>query len=1282
MREHLTGKRRPLPGHTGLVFRRGPRLLCGMALAVMLFLASSGQALAQRGVTVSFLPDSAASFSIEEVASPAKAGEYQIYVPSFMAFSRMPADFNGAVWLRMVLGPSFEKPVGALRVNFGSGLPGVTKLYIPAPAGGFTVMESAPHTAVFTLPENAPFPDALYARFDGTPGLWFRPVLETAPESALGPAPYLILCGVFGAAMLLLLIQYLRKAEEWRLWAAITAGCGLVAAIMPPMPAAGAAFTPLMATTMLMPGLILVFFAHTARHLFDAPRTMPGYDKFLAFFYLVGGAIALWPLVPGNLWVARYLPLAYVALALLLPVAMVAMTRPLKGGMGFFCATLLPVVGVAASAWELTSPGSPLLGGLGGLCGLALGTLALGLAGPVKAVEDKGTEEDVFASLDTAWPDERTEPAPECGENTALPVAETNDTLPLSPWESTAETAGPEENPAAEEVSPAPVDDEYPELGLTEESSAPDPQLEHTPQLAGHPEALAEPERVTDPAPVIPESFAAEAATPAPAVPDTDKQDEPLPVPDAFLHPLSPEPVAEEPPAAIVPAEEAALPVEPTPITLLNEEGPEDGENEGYPQAQPFVPAPPALPMQEYAPRIFDLHLLIKEAYDAAAALGENKNIGMSWFIAPQTGRLFEGQADLLESALRLLLRDMVEAVDRGNVRLNVRRLPDSKDAGHLVFTVVEWDARETYHARNMAGLAEAWALAEKTGGIFSVEHSPTSGATVIFSSVFTPMDKPRVIESVEPPALAVPEAALFAEPEEPRAAQAPAVQLFADHPDIAAPEDLEVTAVPVPSGLDADGLAGEAEAERDPARIIIADTAASSRARTAAAFKDSPYSVLECTSPPAAYTLYTRHPAALVLMNADMPEVDITAAIRDIHANDEIYGRSPAPVAALAGYEAQANRMMQAGCARAPLKPLDRETLLTLAAELAPLPGAEPAAAPLPAPGVRETPQPVAAPPREEARKPEPSPETVLHKALADIPPLEPQKSEEKPAPEPVLPERSGIFASVLPDDAPTDAPRNAPEPGAKRPDAPGLGLLDMIITDDENDERATEETAKEPAQAAAKQPQPEPRPDRERRAPVVKATAGKSTKVVVKPRVSVTTAKTEPQPVRPAPVEPPVQEPKPEPAQAISQVPAPLVHEGAAERDAVTATVSVPAEAPSAEVTPPAYVSLPGEDDKVLHHMLTLVPGLIYELEDAMRDAAKGREEKSALLVQQAAKRVADKAESFGMAKLERMARCVERAAEADDIEPMECVLADLEAWIPRYKEALNKLHREQQW
>jgi HPt (histidine-containing phosphotransfer) domain-containing protein len=109
---------------------------------------------------------------------------------------------------------------------------------------------------------------------------------------------------------------------------------------------------------------------------------------------------------------------------------------------------------------------------------------------------------------------------------------------------------------------------------------------------------------------------------------------------------------------------------------------------------------------------------------------------------------------------------------------------------------------------------------------------------------------------------------------------------------------------------------------------------------------------------------------------------------------------------------------------------------------------------------------------------------------------------------------------------------------------------------------------------------------------------------------------------------------------------------------------------------------IPLPGEEDSVYKEMLPLVPGLIYEFGDAMKDAARGREEKNPMMVREAAERIAGKALNFGLTKLERMARCVERAAAADDVEPMECVLEDLEQWVTRYKEALRVMHRDMKW
>lgn len=1289
-------------GCPATVFRRAAHSAVFLLGAAVLFLAAPLPAAAQKGVHISYLADPGASFSIENAASQEKSGEYKGYVPSFMAFSRLPGNFNGAIWLRITLDTAFEKKKPSLTVNLGTDLPGLTRLFIPQGNGTFSVMESAPPNGVFTLPEDAPVPDILYARIDGRPGLWFRPHLEPAQDGSSIPPLHFILAGLFALSMLILLGQYIRKAEEWRVWAAVTAGSGVVAAVLPTIPSAGVAFTPLMAAGMVMPGLIMILFVHTTRHLFDSPRTMPGYDKILILLYLAGGGVALLPLVPGFLWVAPFLPLAYIALLPLLPLAMVALARSLRGCTLFLCACLLPVAGVAVSAWELGSPGVPWLTGNGGLWGLAFAVLLISFAAPDKTGTEAVAEEDVFDSLNRSHARElHTYPA--VAESLFTPET-------FSPAGGLAgipaEAAGPGTHEGFETdrgLPPeTPPEGNFPPLSLFGESDG--KQEPDSP-------AFSVPEQKHAPGEDNPESVVSEeVASPKNIHGDT------LPIPDSALEkypsafPDEPEPPAPSAPETPSPAANDARAETPLPIGPLEVPVPVPDvpkavradipalftEETGYAgelSADTFPgdkddDAP--IPDMESRRILFNLPLLIKNAYDALTLLSENKNVGLTWFIAPQTGRLFEGEAELLESALRLLLRDMVESVGQGNVRLNVRRLPDSTE-GHLVFSVAEWNAKQTSGKRKIAGLAEAWSLAEKTGGIFSVEHSPGSGTTVIFSAIFTAMDKTMGKAGPaedEPPAPPVDERAGAAKNVPAATRQAP-VQVFTDYPDTAMPEAAEdpsaARAAADPAGVCGDDLAGKQPYARDPLRIIVADIAASSRARTVSAFAKTPYSVLECVSLADALALYADLPAALVIMNADMPEVDIIEAIKDIQTDDDAHGRTRAHVVALVGYAEQAKRLMQAGCMRTVRKSTLESDLLGIVKELIPLTdtgngavtmpeavaaGATVSGSSVPAAGgpvqtiSQDAPEKTAsdeavpairepAPARRDTQPAETlpeegvTPETLLDAALADIPSMDSETAASAPEAEsgstaysPV--EESGIFSSALPSFEPGDAPQpgkntETPQGQPIKPVSSGLGLLEMIVTDDEPEETPSASTAAFAAPTAQSGPTVP-------KIPAATVSVSQTVKAAKDVRVVVRPGNT----------------PKTGTAAQVRQV------------------------AAAVQPVPPAHSSipLPGEDDSVFKDMVPLIPGLIVDLFDAMADAARGKEEKSPVQVQEAAGRVAGKAESFGLARLERMARCVERAAAADDIEPMECVLADLKAWVTRYIEALQQLHRTQQW
>lgn len=109
---------------------------------------------------------------------------------------------------------------------------------------------------------------------------------------------------------------------------------------------------------------------------------------------------------------------------------------------------------------------------------------------------------------------------------------------------------------------------------------------------------------------------------------------------------------------------------------------------------------------------------------------------------------------------------------------------------------------------------------------------------------------------------------------------------------------------------------------------------------------------------------------------------------------------------------------------------------------------------------------------------------------------------------------------------------------------------------------------------------------------------------------------------------------------------------------------------------------IPLPGENDSVSAEMLPFIPGLLYEMDDALKDARQGIHDKSSLLVQEASKRLGDKAAAFDLHVLERVARCVERAATADDLEAVGDLFAELEQLTLRYKEALRRCHQDAAW
>ncbi len=130
---------------------------------------------------------------------------------------------------------------------------------------------------------------------------------------------------------------------------------------------------------------------------------------------------------------------------------------------------------------------------------------------------------------------------------------------------------------------------------------------------------------------------------------------------------------------------------------------------------------------------IFDLQSLLRQAHDSVSAVADCKNIALSWFMPPQLGRVYKGDALQLLFVLRLLLESAVRATNRGAVQLAVRRVSESVNPGHLLFSVIDTGTGKPPQERSITALARAWELAASYHGFLGVE-SNAHGASISFT--------------------------------------------------------------------------------------------------------------------------------------------------------------------------------------------------------------------------------------------------------------------------------------------------------------------------------------------------------------------------------------------------------------------------------------------------------------------------------------------------------------------------------------------------------------------
>lgn len=155
---------------------------------------------------------------------------------------------------------------------------------------------------------------------------------------------------------------------------------------------------------------------------------------------------------------------------------------------------------------------------------------------------------------------------------------------------------------------------------------------------------------------------------------------------------------------------------------------------------------PPAslnTPAEEPAEEIFNLQKIMRNAHDAVASTAEFSGITLSWYMPPHLGPLFRGPGEMLESVLARLLESATRATGKGAVKLSARRVPQSKDNGHLLFTIEDEGQGYPPKSRSSLALVRAWELAGQTGGYISMESTAT-GATISFSAHLTPLSEPN----------------------------------------------------------------------------------------------------------------------------------------------------------------------------------------------------------------------------------------------------------------------------------------------------------------------------------------------------------------------------------------------------------------------------------------------------------------------------------------------------------------------------------------------------------
>lgn len=688
----------------------------GIVLVLLMFMPlanalSAGSMLpsAMRGPSLSLLPyldffvDQTGSMDIEEAAATERRDQYRPYLDKALP------DGSGTVWLRFMLAPLLETgKAQVLLLDMGSGIPGTPVLYdaiLNNLSGMVEWRETLPDQGnILILPEAGQDATICYIRLDGLPGQWFDPTVRTPQNAATDwasmarPAAILALAVV----MLLCLLRGISEHGQWRYWTALYVGVALAQGIMG-MPATGSGNISLAgAWSVLAPGVALMLLPHVGRHLMNTQVRSRSIDIQLMLLSLPGAVLALVPLLPQCVWLARHVDMWPLCTICFIPTAIGAWIMGLGGSRRFLLGCFLPpffvLIGLIGQIFAIDVnilASTPLWGTALSALILAATSTPHGVHGKSENPEHKNGQKQVRdnpivlqellgdPNLRLVLPNEsqENETTPQTAQ---IPTPITDVNQEVNQVDSQTGIINNLTEPAYSSVN----DDLDRSVGVVDSRH---------PQEHSHGQSVD-----LHTAQARPDSLILENSLRAPI---EDMLREGAVISQCAL-----------PPVARKAAEKMYEAARRMTQLLSNKPDNETGETGKGGEIAPF-----------------NLQHIMRDVHDTYAVAAENAGIAFSWSMPPHIGQMYLGQGELLATVLGQLVESAVRATSEGNVRLSVRNAPESKMAGHLLFTISDTGSGMPPERRSGLALLRAWELVADHNGSIDLA-SGESGTSISFT--------------------------------------------------------------------------------------------------------------------------------------------------------------------------------------------------------------------------------------------------------------------------------------------------------------------------------------------------------------------------------------------------------------------------------------------------------------------------------------------------------------------------------------------------------------------